>query len=890
MSPSVIALKRVNVSTMFSSHAMTRRTFGKLIGVSATTLVPLIQPVSATASTAEPPLVTETDAEIIVDNGVVRLTVNRSSGRMTGLVYDGVNMVGRGNYDMNTVRDGAGLPLPPADNGVTVRREQDFVDIAFRHSPSGDMPCWLIRHYIVRTGEAGVHLAYSYDHPAELHGFRTDQHRYVFYTAGDTFTHASVPDDVIGTPWREAAARMPTAGELSRAPMVMDATYDLEGTGSSYPRRHYTKYDWAVYMKEHSLHGLYGNGYGMWAALPNLESFTGGPVRQDLILHQTSGGPVLLVEPHATHYGAPPVSVKAGQAWQKTYGPYFVYLNKGADPRAMRRDATRQARFDAHADFYDRLAVEGWTPTAERSRVRGKAQIPGVPNLTGAVAVLSDNRVEMQRTVLGYNYWADIEEGGQFALDNVRPGTYRLTIYGDGVWGEYVIDDVEVGAGQDVQLGRMVWQPESHGQSVFQIGSPNRTSVEYRNGRDFRQYGLYTTFHEDFPEGVTYIVGKSTAAAWNYIQYQRAYAVEAPEGTVVPENAEGIRLFDFGSTGSPVAQGYERVAQNTMYGSGAGFGLDRVVGYRDRGQDGDLQRDFTVGSDYVFSVDLPNGEYEVTVISGDAIAANKSRISFNGGEFVDLTAGTGEYAVHTADVTVTAGRLDVAAGGDGRINAVEIVSADAAVPVLQSLSIDGAELVPGFSAFRSDFAADFDHDQGSVTVHAAARGGAQVTIDGTPVPATGLVVPLDERHSVIEIQVAGDDGSAPTTYRIHATRQERPWRILFDLDGSPAPGAQANLSVWLAAWSMGSALPVPPEESNLTVTINGEAFVWTFQPDDARGATYRSGCGGRTYRNEFAFDASLLKPEGNEISLQINAGAEHLWNEAAYDAIRLEIR
>lgn len=869
---------------------MTRRTFGKILGVSATAMIPLTQPLTAAAVAAEPPALTETASEITVDNGVIRLVMNKSNGRMTSLIYNGVNMVGRGNYDMNAVREGAGLPLPPAANRIDIRREQDFVDIAFRYSPSGDMPCWLTRHHIVRSGEAGVHLAYSYDHPAEFHGFRIDQHRYVFYTAGDTFTHASVPDDDIGNPWREAAARMPTAGELSRAPMVMDATYDLKDTGSSYPRRHYTKYDWAVYMKDHDLHGLYGNGFGMWAALPNLEAFTGGPARQDLILHQTSGGPVLLVEPHATHYGAPPVRVEAGQAWQKTYGPYFVYFNTGDDARAMRRDAARHARFAAHAGFYDRLAVEGWTPTAERSRVSGVAQVPGVPSLKGAVVVLSDNRVEMQRTVLGYNYWADIDEGGQFDVQGVRPGTYRLTIYGDGLWGEYVIDDVEVGAGQDIRLGRMVWEPESHGRSVFQIGSPNRTSVEYRNGKDFRQYGLFATFHEDFPDGVTFTVGQSTEADWNYIQYQRAYAIQAPEGSVLPDDVDGIRLFDFGSTGSPLAQGYERVAQNTLYSSGAGFGLDRVVSYRDREQDGDLQRDFTVGSGYTFSVDLPNGVYDVTVTSGDAIASNKSRISFNGGAFVDLDAGSGEYEVHTASVTVDAGRLDLTTGGDGRINSVEILSAEAAVPLLESLSVDGAELVPDFSAFRSDFAVDLPHDQQSVTVRAIGRAGSRVAIDGVAVPDQGLTVSLDERRAVIEIQVTGGDASAQTTYRIHTTRQERPWRILFDLDEAPPPGAQATLSVWLAAWSMGSALPVPPEESNLTITVNGEPFVWTFQPDDARGATYRSGCGGRTYRREFTFDAALLEPEGNRISLQINAGAEHLWNETAYDSIRLEIR
>ncbi len=869
---------------------MTRRTFGQLAGISAVALVATSFSSSpAIASVDGAPAVEETDTQVIVDNGIVRMVIDRSNGRMSSLVYDGVEMVGRGNYDMNAAREGGGLPLPPAENGLVVRAEQDFVDVAFRHAPSSGMPCYLVRHHILRAGEAGIHLAYSYDHPAEFHGFRIDQHRYVFYIAGDTFTHAYVPDDEGATPWREQAAQMPTPGDLSRGRTVMDATTDLEGTGSAYPRRYYTKYDWSAYMKDHSLHGLYGSGYGMWAALPNLEAFSGGPVRQDLVLHQRSGGPVLLVEPHATHYGVRPVRVAAGEQWQKTYGPYFVYLNKGDDPRALRRDAEKQARTGTHADFYDRLAIEGWAPAEERSRVRGKAAIPGVAQLDGAVVVLSDNRTPMQDTALGYNYWADIGKGGRFSIEGVRAGTYRLTIYGDGVWGEYVIDDVEVRAGQDIELGRMLWEPETHGETVFQIGSPTRTSMEFRHGRDFRQYGLFHTFRDAFPDGVTYTVGESTDEDWNYVHYQRAYEVAAPEGTVVPEDADGVWLFDFGSTGSPVADGYQRVAQNTLYSAGGGFGLDRSVSYRDRDADGDLQRDFTVGGPYTFSVDVPNGEYDVTVVSGDAIASNASQVSFQGSPVVELSAGSGEYAVHTERVTVDSGRLDLAMGGDGRINAVEIVDVEAAVPVLASLSVDDAEVVPGFSAFRSDFAADVPHDRESVVVRAAGRAGAVVSIGGATVPEEGLIVPLDAQHSAIEIHVTSAAGGDPTVYRLHVSRQETPWRILFDLDRAPAPGAQATLSVWLAAWAMGSALPIPPEQSNLTIRVNGEPFVWTFEPDDARGATYRSGCGGRSFRREFAFDGALLKPQGNVITLQINEGAEHLWNEAAYDAIRLEL-
>ncbi|MGO2188309.1 MAG: polysaccharide lyase family protein [Microbacterium gubbeenense] len=875
---------------MTPDFAMTRRTFGHLAGITAAALAvtTYASPASATSSSARPTL-EETEAAVIVDNGLVRVVIDRSNGRMTSLVYDGVEMVGRGNYDMNAAREGASLPLPGADDGIVVRREQDFVDVAYHHAPSNGMPCHLVRHHIIRAGEPGIHLAYSYDHPAELHGFRIDQHRYVFYTAGGVFTHASVPDDANATAWRDAAARMPTPAEMSSGRTVMDATTDLEGTGSAYPRRYYTKYDWAVYMKDHSLHGLYGSGYGMWAALPNLEAFSGGPVRQDLVLHQRNDSPVLLVEPHATHYGSRPVRVSSGEAWQKTYGPYYVHLNKGSDPRALRQDALTKARFDAHAGFYDRLAIEGWTPKRQRSRVIGKAHIPGLPlrDIVGSVAVLSDNRTPMQDSALGYNYWSEVGPGGHFSIADVRPGTYRLTIYGEGIWGEHVIDDVTIDAGSVVRLGRMVWEQEVSGETIFQIGSPTRDSREFRGGRDFRQYGLFHSYRDEFPDGVTYVVGQSDDNDWNYIHYQRAYEISAPEGTIVPENAEGVRLFDFGGSASPLAAGYERVANDTLYSSGGGFGLDRATDFRDRDAGGDLQRDFIVGG-ATFFVDLPDGEYDVTVISGDAIAGNATTVAIGSSAPVALDTATGEYAVHTERVAVSGGRLDVVASGDGRLNAVEIVAVDAAIPVLDSLSVDGSDVTPSFSAFRSDFAVDLPHDRDTVRVRATARSGSVVDIDGVRVPDDGLDVAVSDEHNVIEIRVTSPGAAAPSTYRLHVTRQEKPWRIVFGLD-QPTAGRRATLTVWLAAWAMGSALPIPDEQSNLTIRVNGEPFVWTFEPDDARGATYRSGRGGRNFHREFTFDAALLTPTDNVITLQINEGAEHLWNEAAYDAIRLEL-
>ncbi|TDE10442.1 polysaccharide lyase family protein [Jiangella asiatica] len=593
-------------------------------------------------------VVEETDTEIRVDNGPVQITVSKvRASRLVGLFFNGRDLLngGRGNFDMNNSREGDPLPLPPQQNSFEVRRGDDFADIVFRYSPTDGGPFWLERHHIIRAGEPGIHLATVFQHPPELHGFRSAQHRYVFYLDPELFTHVSVEDDPIGDAWRADAARQPTPAELTAAPVVMDATHDLEGVGSAYARRYYTKYDWATYMKDHVVHGFYGATHGIWAVTPNLEAFSGGPVRQDLLLHQTTSRPVLLVEPHATHYGSPPVVVAAGETWEKTYGPYFVYFSEGDNPAKARAAAMRYAHPDVHAEFYDRVALPGWTPWSERATVGGIVRVPGERTMHGAVAVLSDNGVDFQDSASGYNYWADLDPGGHFSIDDVRPGTYRLTVYKSGLWGEYVQDDVEVTAGRRLELGQLDWTPRANGQTVFQIGTPNRTSVEFRRGEEFRQWGTSRFFPEDFPDGVVYTVGQSTADDWNYIQFQ---------------------------------------------------------------------------------------------------------------------------------------------------------------------SVDGVE--------------------------------------------------------------------------------QEPWRILFDLDEAPRVGAVATLTVALAAWSMDTARDIPPYPNNLTIRVNGEPLVWTFQPDDTRGATYRSGCGGRTFRREFTFDAGLLRPSGNEIVLRLNEGTPpEVGTSTAYDAIRLEL-
>ena len=82
------------------------------------------------------------------------------------------------------------------------------------------------------------------------------------------------------------------------------------------------------------------------------------------------------------------------------------------------------------------------------------------------------------------------------------------------------------------------------------------------------------------------------------------------------EAAENYK-FDFGD--GPVAAGYTQVKANTKYSDSQGYGFESgTVSSVDRLWDDDLTTDFlTAKGDMVFSVALPQGNYEVTFILGD---------------------------------------------------------------------------------------------------------------------------------------------------------------------------------------------------------------------------------------------------------------------------------
>ncbi len=141
-----------------------------------------------------------------------------------------------------------------------------------------------------------------------------------------------------------------------------------------------------------------------------------------------------------------------------------------------------------------------------------------------------------------------------------------------------------------------------------------------------------------------------------------------------PAEEEPLQLmFDFGSASSPVEDGYLQVTNTMIYTQERGYGISKSVAERNRSGPDDLRRDFIIDGSYEFTVDVPNGDYFVRIIAGDDIAFNRTNFSIEGEDKGSISSQAGEFAVLAEMTTVSDEQLNIAIGGNGRINGLEII-------------------------------------------------------------------------------------------------------------------------------------------------------------------------------------------------------------------------
>lgn len=105
--------------------------------------------------------------------------------------------------------------------------------------------------------------------------------------------------------------------------------------------------------------------------------------------------------------------------------------------------------------------------------------------------------------------------------------------------------------------------------------------------------------------------------------------------TAMAEEEEGLynKKFDFGSF--ECADGYIQITENDNYNAENGYGLEKAGLLKSGGKDviGDYITTSDIENGIVFTADVPDGDYKVTVTTG-ADVATKSNIYINGGERV----------------------------------------------------------------------------------------------------------------------------------------------------------------------------------------------------------------------------------------------------------------
>lgn len=501
------------------------------------------------ARAADPVTIRETPALYILDNGIVTASVAKDSGDLVSLRYAGREMLATFLHEDGTPdleRDPPGhnpnglnrgftdhqygfwshdamgprgsgeaiarVTIDPAANGgargeVSVKgiSKDRFMGtgpgVRGGAETKGQFAADIEIRYALGRGESGVYTYCQFEHPADYPTTGLGEARFCAKLA-DFFDWMSVADG----PHHH----------------------------KHYPKelREGDKYVYTVPQSENPAFGWSSTTeqIGFWCLNASMEYMSGGPTKVEFAGHRDTNAvaaPCVLNYWRSSHYGGAAVDVAEGEHWTKVIGPFLLYVNQGLGPQAMFDDAKAQQRKEAAAWPYAWVEGVDFPGPAERATVRGALALhdPLAPDggamsrirvgltaapWTSAIAGRDGEHAEIgwQRDAKYYQFWTEADADGRFTLPHVRPGTYTLRAFADGVLGEFARADVTIEPGS-VDLGTLTWTPVRHGRQVWQIGIPNRNGAELFKGESFWKPEIPLTYAELFPDDVTYVVGES---------------------------------------------------------------------------------------------------------------------------------------------------------------------------------------------------------------------------------------------------------------------------------------------------------------------------------------------------------------------------------------------
>ena len=287
----------------------------------------------------------------------------------------------------------------------------------------------------------------------------------------------------------------------------------------------HAKYDYCSFIGENGVFGMAGHGVGLWIVQPSREYVNGGPLRQELTVHggpDARGGPqqnIMQWVIQGGHFGGASVVMKADQEWSRFYGPVFFYVNQGGSTASLWADA--QSRSAAEEGKWPYGFVNQPDYPLLRGAVSGRVKLADGQSARGAWVVLTaPEEKDWCQGAIGYEFWTRADADGKFTIGKVRPGAYTLFASGGNQFEDLRKEGIKVSAGKISDLGTIEWQPVTHGKTIWEIGKADRSSDEFKDGDNFRHYDNFIRYVKNFPDDVSFVIGKSSEKRdWNFAQF-----------------------------------------------------------------------------------------------------------------------------------------------------------------------------------------------------------------------------------------------------------------------------------------------------------------------------------------------------------------------------------
>lgn len=142
-----------------------------------------------------------------------------------------------------------------------------------------------------------------------------------------------------------------------------------------------------------------------------------------------------------------------------------------------------------------------------------------------------------------------------------------------------------------------------------------------------------------------------------------------------PDSDPAPQRFDFGTSSSPLEDGYTRVTGSTTYNVARGYGWTQAVNHLDRRAGTSLTRDLHYRDVATFLIDVPNGTYDVTLTMGDSGPSAHDQTVFLEDVNVDsVTTAPGRFVTRTYSTSVQDGQLTVLLDGRGGVDRNMVLS------------------------------------------------------------------------------------------------------------------------------------------------------------------------------------------------------------------------